>query len=65
VGASAARQNFGSMELSKKVKLALDETRMLILGAQILLGFQLNAVFQPRFERLADHARRRALHAKQ
>ncbi len=28
------------MELSKKVKVALDETRMLILGAQILLGFQ-------------------------
>jgi hypothetical protein len=27
------------MELSKKVKVALDETRMLILGAQILLGF--------------------------
>ena len=27
------------------------------MGAQILLGFQLNAVFQPRFERLADYAR--------
>ena len=26
------------MELSKKVKIALDETRILILGAQILLG---------------------------
>ena len=28
------------MELSKKIKIALDETPMLILGAQILLGFQ-------------------------
>jgi len=33
------------MELSKKVKVALDETRMLILGAQILLGFQFRGVF--------------------
>jgi Family of unknown function (DUF6328) len=43
--------------LKAKVINALNETRMLILGAQILLGFQLNAVFQPRFEGLADHAR--------
>ena len=33
------------MELSKKVKVALVETRMLILGAQILLGFQFRGVF--------------------
>lgn len=44
-------------KLKAKVTNALNETRMLILGAQILLGFQLNAVFQPRFERLTDHAR--------
>lgn len=31
---------------------ALNETRMLILGAQVLLGFQFQAVLQPRFERL-------------
>jgi len=43
--------------LKAKVTNALNETRMLILGAQILLGFQLNAVFQPRFERLAGYAR--------
>ena len=43
--------------LKAKVTNALNETRMLILGAQILLGFQLNAVFQPRFERLPSHAR--------
>jgi hypothetical protein len=33
----------------KKVKTALDETRLLILGAQILLGFHLNAAFQRGF----------------
>jgi len=43
--------------LKAKVTNALNETRMLILGAQILLGFQLNAVFQSRFEHLADYAR--------
>jgi len=40
------------MELSKKIKLALDETRILILGAQILLGFQFRAVFSDRYEEL-------------
>src|SRR3954454_16906824 len=34
--------------LSGKVKTSLDETRTLMLGAQILLGFQFNAVFRPR-----------------
>jgi hypothetical protein len=29
----------------------------LILGAQVLLGFQLNAAFQPAFDRIPDHAR--------
>jgi Family of unknown function (DUF6328) len=33
----------------KRVKTALDETRLLILGAQILLGFHLNAAFQRGF----------------
>ena len=45
------------MELSKKVKLALDETRMLILGAQILLGFQFRGVFSDGYEQLPTHAR--------
>lgn len=35
--------------LAGKVKTALDETRTLILGAQILLGFQYQAAFQERF----------------
>ena len=42
--------------LSKKVKTALDETRLLILGAQILLGFKLQGVFQERFASLSHTA---------
>jgi hypothetical protein len=49
------------MELSKKIKLALDETWILILGAQILLGFQFRAVFSDRYEEL--HATLRYLDA--
>lgn len=40
------------MELSKKVKTALDETRMLILGAQILLGFQFRSAFSDGYDQL-------------
>ena len=42
------------MSLGKKVKTALDETRLLILGAQILFGFQLNGVFQDAFDELSN-----------
>jgi Family of unknown function (DUF6328) len=45
------------MALHDRVKTALDETRTLILGAQILLGFQYQGVFQERFEALPPHAR--------
>jgi hypothetical protein len=45
------------MALSGKVKTALDETRTLILGAQILLGFQFHSVFQERFASLPAAAR--------
>src|SRR3954471_1871195 len=45
------------MELAKKVKIALDETRMLILGAQILLGFQLRGVFSDGYQQLPTHVR--------
>jgi hypothetical protein len=44
-------------ELGGKVKTALDETRTLILGSQILIGFQFQAVFQDAFEQLPAHAR--------
>src|SRR5437588_596722 len=36
-------------DLSNKVRTALDETRLLMLGAQVLFGFQLNSVFQEAF----------------
>jgi hypothetical protein len=39
-------------KLSDKIKTALDESRMLILGAQVFLGFQFRVVFEPAFERL-------------
>jgi magnesium-transporting ATPase (P-type) len=45
------------MSLSKKVKVGLDETRILILGSQILLGFQLQGAFRPTFETLPFYDR--------
>lgn len=42
-----------AMSLGRKAKTALDETRLLILGAQVLFGFQLNGVFQEAFEELS------------
>ncbi|HET7788110.1 MAG TPA: DUF6328 family protein [Myxococcales bacterium] len=38
--------------LHTKVKNALDESRILVLGAQVLLGFQYRSFFEPGFERL-------------
>jgi len=38
--------------LDARVKTALDETRLLILGAQILFGFHLNGAFQNAFDEL-------------
>src|SRR3954454_3323284 len=45
------------MDLQKKVKTALDETRMLILGGQILLGFGLRGVFADGFDQLPPYVR--------
>ncbi|HEV2912176.1 MAG TPA: DUF6328 family protein [Pyrinomonadaceae bacterium] len=39
-------------KLKDKIKNALDESRMLILGAQVLLGFQYRSVFESGFEKL-------------
>jgi hypothetical protein len=33
------------MSLQRKLKNALDETRLLILGAQVLFGYQFNGMF--------------------
>ena len=40
-----------------KVQEALSEVRTLALGAQILLGFQYQALFRPRFDELPAYAR--------
>jgi hypothetical protein len=45
------------MQLAKLIKTALEETRMLVLGAQILLGFELSGVFRDGFQSLPLHAR--------
>jgi Family of unknown function (DUF6328) len=37
------------MDLHKKLKLAFDENRLLILGTQVLFGFQFNGIFQELF----------------
>jgi Family of unknown function (DUF6328) len=45
------------MSLSRKIKTALDENRLLILGAQVLFGFQFQGVFQEGFSSLPAYAR--------
>jgi uncharacterized protein DUF6328 len=44
-------------ELSSKVQNALDEARILVLGIQVLIGFDLRAFFEPGFEDLPGWAR--------
>jgi hypothetical protein len=41
-------------DLDRRVKLALDETRLLILGVQVLLGFQFQSFFQDGFAGLSS-----------
>jgi Family of unknown function (DUF6328) len=43
--------------LANRIKQALDEGRILILGAQVLLGFQFRAAFEPSFDHLPDSHR--------
>ena len=45
------------MQLERKLKTALDESRLLILGAQVLFGFQFQSVFQEGFRHLAGTAK--------
>jgi hypothetical protein len=45
------------VSLSRKVKTALDENRLLILGAQVLFGFQFQGVFQEAFPGLSECSR--------
>jgi hypothetical protein len=43
-------------KIEDRIKTSLDEGRMLVLGAQVLLGFQYQSVFQPRWEQLPELA---------
>jgi Family of unknown function (DUF6328) len=43
--------------LRDRVQNALDEARLLILGAQVLLGFEYRSVFEKGFEQLPAHSR--------
>ncbi|HYK80836.1 MAG TPA: DUF6328 family protein [Micropepsaceae bacterium] len=45
------------MKLEEQLKTALDETRMQMLGVQILFGFQFQSVFQSDFAALTRQAR--------
>jgi hypothetical protein len=45
------------MKLERQLKIALDESRLLILGAQVLFGFQFNGIFQDLFDELPFPAR--------
>src|SRR5207253_5969353 len=57
IGIAFAEETNGPMTaLREKIKTALDESRMLVLGAQIFLGFHFRAVFEPGFERLSKSA---------
>jgi cytochrome bd-type quinol oxidase subunit 2 len=40
-------------KLKDKIQNALDEGRMLVLGSQVLVGFQFRSVFEPGFEKLS------------
>jgi hypothetical protein len=43
-------------KLKDKIQNALDEGRMLVLGSQVLLGFQFRSVFEPVFQKLPQSA---------
>jgi hypothetical protein len=45
------------MEIEGRLKTALDESRLLILGAQVLFGFQFEAVFQELFPEIPASSR--------
>lgn len=45
------------MEIESRLKTALDESRLLILGAQVLFGFQFEAVFQELFPSIPQSSR--------
>jgi len=42
------------LDLGRKIKMAMDETRLLILGSQVLFGFLFQGVFQNGFDSLSS-----------
>lgn len=53
----AVTASIEKMKLEAKLKTALNENRLLILGTQVLFGFQFNGIFQQQFEQLPLLAR--------
>jgi hypothetical protein len=45
------------MKLDDKFKTTLNENRLLLLGTQVLFGFQFNGIFQDQFDQLPLLAR--------
>jgi hypothetical protein len=45
------------MKFERQLKIALDESRLLILGSQVLFGFQFNGIFQQQFDELPPLSR--------
>lgn len=52
-----------SEKVDRKLKTSLDETRLLILGVQILLGFEFQCVFQDGFESLTQGSKQLSMSA--
>lgn len=50
-------KGFNQMEIERQLKTSLDESRLLILGAQVLFGFQFQAAFQELFSALPAASR--------
>jgi hypothetical protein len=48
---------YAPMSTVERVKIGLDECRMLALGAQVLIGFQFQGVFQPGFADLPSSSK--------
>jgi hypothetical protein len=48
-------------QLKDTIQSGLDESRMLILGAQILLGFAFSATFEAGFQSLSQASRQATL----
>jgi hypothetical protein len=44
-------------QLKDKVKTTLDEGRILVIGAQVLLGLQFRSVLEPGFAKMSEHAK--------